>query len=51
MNDILLRELESLSQQRQEDVLAFVRFLKIGLVDSQYLEDRGRARDYRLLVN
>lgn len=40
VKDILLRELESLPQQRQEDVLAFVRFLKIGLADSQYLEER-----------
>ena len=40
VKDILLRELESLPEQKQEDVLAFVRFLKIGLADSQYLEER-----------
>ena len=40
VKDILLRELETLSEQKQEDVLAFVRFLKIDMADSQYLEER-----------
>ncbi len=38
--DILIRELEDLSPQKQEDVLSFVRFLKIGMADSQYLRER-----------
>lgn len=38
--DILLRELEDLSPQSQENVLSFVRFLKIGLADSQRLRER-----------
>ena len=40
VNDIILRELEGLPEGKQEDVLAFVRFLKIGLADREYLEER-----------
>ncbi len=38
--DILIRELEGLPQHEQENVLSFVRFLKIGLADSQCLRER-----------
>lgn len=33
LSDLILRELAELPQTQQEDVLAFVRFLKIGLAD------------------
>ena len=36
--ELLLREVEALPEQQQADVLAFVRFLKIGLADQQTLE-------------
>jgi glutamate mutase epsilon subunit len=38
--DILIRELEDLPQREQENVLSFVRFLKIGLADNQCLRER-----------
>ena len=36
--EVLLREIETLPETRQADVLAFVRFLKIGLADPQTIE-------------
>ena len=33
LSDVILKELAELPEARQEDVLAFVRFLKIGLAD------------------
>lgn len=33
ITDVIVRELAGLSEDRQADVLAFVRFLKIGLAD------------------
>ncbi len=33
LTDMILRELAGLPEDRQADVLAFVRFLKIGLAD------------------
>jgi hypothetical protein len=38
INPTLINEIESLPENRQADVLAFVRFLKISLVDEQDLE-------------
>ena len=35
IKEILLREIESLPEDRQENVLAFVRFLKVGLAETQ----------------
>ena len=40
VKNILPRELESLPKHKLENLLAFVRFLKIDLIDSQYLEER-----------
>ena len=44
-----MREVESLPEPRQLDVLAFIRFLRIGLADAETVERRssdalGRAR-------
>lgn len=36
--ELLLQEVETLPAQQQADVLTFVRFLKIGLVDQRILE-------------
>ncbi len=36
--ELLLQEVETLPEQQQADVLAFVRFLKIGLADKQTIE-------------
>ncbi len=38
LKEILLREIETLPDDRQENVLAYVRFLKIGLAESQPTE-------------
>lgn len=38
LKDALLREIESLPEQRQADVLAYVRFLKLGLADPATVE-------------
>jgi hypothetical protein len=35
LTDAIIRELAGLSEERQEDVVAFVRFLKIGLADME----------------
>jgi hypothetical protein len=35
LTDVILRELAGLPEDRQADVLAFVRFLKIGLADAE----------------
>lgn len=35
VKDLLLKEIESLPESRQADVLAYVRFLKIGLAEPQ----------------
>jgi hypothetical protein len=47
--EILARELEVLPENRQESVLAFIRFLKIGLAEArptaeQFLSAVARAR-------
>jgi hypothetical protein len=49
LKETILREIESLPEQRQADVLAFVRFLKIGLADREtvkrnFAEALARAR-------
>ena len=38
LQESLLREIQNLPEDRQADVLAFVRFLKIGLADDQNLD-------------
>ncbi len=38
LKDTLLREIETLPEPRQADVLAFVRFLKLGLADRATVE-------------
>jgi len=38
LKEILLREIETLPEDRQENVLAFVRFLKVGLAETQPTE-------------
>jgi hypothetical protein len=38
IQESLLREIQDLPEDRQADVLAFVRFLKIGLADDQNLD-------------
>ena len=35
LTDVIIKELDGLPESRQADVLAFVRFLKIGLGDAQ----------------
>jgi len=49
LKEALIREIETLPADRQEDVLAFVRFLKIGLAetqpsDQQFADALARAR-------
>ncbi len=49
LKEALIREIETLPEDRQEDVLAFVRFLKIGLAetrpdDQQFADALTRAR-------
>lgn len=46
MKDVLIREIELLPEEKQEQVLAFVRFLRIGLADV----DRSR-RDFWTAVD
>jgi len=43
LTEILTREIVTLPEDRQADVLTFVRFLKIGLVDVATLEQRFGA--------
>ncbi len=40
LKQAIVQEIETLSETRQADVLAFVRFLKIGLADEQTIERR-----------
>jgi len=40
LKETLVQEIETLPETRQADVLAFVRFLKIGLADEQTVERR-----------
>lgn len=40
LKETIFREVESLPEPRQADVLAFIRFLKIGLADEQTIERR-----------
>jgi hypothetical protein len=40
IKETILQEIEALPEPRQADVLAFVRFLKIGLADEQTVERR-----------
>jgi hypothetical protein len=40
VKDALLREIETLPESRQADVLTYVRFLKIGLAEPQQVEAR-----------
>ena len=49
LKEILLREIETLPESRQENVLAYVRFLKVGLAelqptDEQFAGALNRAR-------
>ena len=49
LKEILLREIETLPEDRQENVLAYVRFLKVGLAepqptDEQFADALSRAR-------
>jgi hypothetical protein len=43
VKEILVREIETLPEAQQTDVLTFVRFLKVGLADTALLEERFRA--------
>jgi hypothetical protein len=43
LKEMLLAEIETLPVQRQADVLAFVRFLKIGLGDDTMLDEQFAA--------
>ena len=38
VKDALIREIETLPEQKQADVLTYVRFLKLGLADRDTLE-------------
>ena len=40
LKETIVQEIETLPEKRQADVLAFVRFLKIGLADEQTVERR-----------
>jgi hypothetical protein len=40
IKDVLLKEIESLPEDRQSDVLTYVRFLKIGLAEAPEVEAR-----------
>jgi hypothetical protein len=40
LKETIVQEIETLPEPRQADVLAFVRFLKIGLADEQTVERR-----------
>ena len=40
LKDTILEEIEALPEWRQAEVLAFVRFLKIGLADEKTIEQR-----------
>jgi hypothetical protein len=40
IKEAVVSEIESLPESRQADVLAFIRFLKIGLTDQQTIERR-----------
>lgn len=40
IKEAVVSEIESLPEPRQADVLAFIRFLKIGLTDQQTIEQR-----------
>jgi len=40
LQETLIREIASLPDERKEEVLAFVRFLKIGLADEDTLRQR-----------
>jgi hypothetical protein len=40
VREAILREIETLPEAKQTDVLAFIRFLRIGLVDEQTVEQR-----------
>lgn len=40
IREAIIREIEALPEARQADVLAFIRFLKIGLADEQTVERR-----------
>ena len=40
LKEAIVQEIETLPEKRQADVLAFVRFLKIGLADEQTVERR-----------
>ena len=40
LQETLIREIQTLLEPRMVDVLAFVRFLKIGLADEQTMERR-----------
>lgn len=40
VREAILREIENLPEAKQADVLVFIRFLKIGLVDEQTVERR-----------
>ena len=40
LKETIAQEIETLPETRQADVLAFIRFLKIGLADEQTVERR-----------
>jgi len=40
LKERIIREIETLPEPKQADVLAFIRFLKIGLADIDALEQR-----------
>lgn len=40
LEQIIMREISTLPKTRQEDVLRYVRFVKLGLADSKEIEKR-----------
>jgi hypothetical protein len=40
VREAILREIENLPEAKQADVLVFIRFLRVGLVDEQTVERR-----------
>ncbi|HLE51084.1 MAG TPA: hypothetical protein VI755_03445 [Anaerolineales bacterium] len=51
LEEAIIREIATLPEARQEDVLAFVRFLKIGLADEQTIEQQfTNALDQALVI-
>jgi hypothetical protein len=43
IREVLISEISSMPEQRQRDVLSYVRFIKLGLADMKEVEDRFDA--------